>query len=107
LDKVGSLKMTTLAENLVQVSGLQGQRLGGFDSAHGLVGGTHLAGRSDAYLEQTIRAIRGFGLRLFSPCHCTGFKATARLWREFPEAFILNYSGRVIEAGKEPDPRVI
>lgn len=86
---------------------LQAQRLGGFRRVSGLVGGTHLVRRSDAYVEQTIRALRGFGLGVLSPCHCTGFKATARLWRAFPDAFVLNFCGRVIEAGKEPEPRVV
>ena len=86
---------------------LQAERLGGFNKVHGLIGGTHLVGRSDAYLEQTLRALRGFGLKLLSPCHCTGFKATTRLWRAFPEAFVLNFCGRVIEVGKEPEPRVV
>ena len=86
---------------------LQAQRLGGFRRVSGLVGGTHLVGRSDAYVEQTIRALRGFGLGVLSPCHCTGFKATTRLWRAFPDAFVLNFCGRVIEAGKKTEPRVV
>ncbi|MFQ6054116.1 MAG: hypothetical protein ACE5OO_07825, partial [Candidatus Bathyarchaeia archaeon] len=86
---------------------LQAQRLSGARRIGGLIGGTHLVGRSDAYLEQTVRALRGFGLRLLSPCHCTGFKATAVLWRAFPDAFVLNFCGRVIEAGKEPEKRVV
>lgn len=82
-------------------------RLGGFERIHGLIGGTHLVGRSDDYLEQTIAGMRGFGLGLISPCHCTGFKATARLWQAFPAEFVLNFCCRVVEAGKEPEPRVI
>jgi len=86
---------------------LQAQRLGGLERIHGLIGGTHLVGRSDAYLEQTLRALEGFGLGLLSPCHCTGFRATAELWRAFPDAFVLNFCGRVIEAGKEPEKRIV
>ncbi len=85
----------------------QVQRLGHFANIYGLVGGTHLVGRSGNYLQQTIEGLRKFKLSLISPCHCTGFKATARLWQAFPEAFILNFSGRVIEAEKEPKKRVI
>ncbi len=86
---------------------LHARKLGGFNSVHGFIGGTHLVGRSADYLEQTVDALKGFGLRLLSPCHCTGFKATARLWQAFPEAFVLNFCGRVIESGKEPEPRVV
>jgi len=82
------------------------QRIGDLKQIHGLVGGTHLVGRSDEYLEQTIKELEQFKLELISPCHCTGFKATTKLWQAFPDAFILNYSGRVLEVGKGPEKRV-
>ena len=86
---------------------LQVRRLGGFEGIRGLIGGTHLVGRSDEYLDQTIAELKRFGLGMISPCHCTGFKATTLLWRAFPEEFVLNFSLRVIEAGKRPkDPLV-
>ena len=51
--------------------------------------------------------MRRFDLELLSPCHCTGFKATATLYRAFPGSFVLNFCGRVIVAGEEPTPRVL
>jgi 7,8-dihydropterin-6-yl-methyl-4-(beta-D-ribofuranosyl)aminobenzene 5'-phosphate synthase len=81
---------------------LQVRRLGGFDEIKGFLGGTHLVGRSDEYLDQTITELKKFGLGMISPCHCTGFKATAMLWRAFSEEFVLNFSLRVIESGKRP-----
>jgi 7,8-dihydropterin-6-yl-methyl-4-(beta-D-ribofuranosyl)aminobenzene 5'-phosphate synthase len=81
------------------------QRLAGVDTIYGFVGGTHLIDRSDEYVEKTISGLTE--LKLISPCHCTGFKAEARLWNAFPDQFVLNYSGRMIKAGKEPKPRVI
>lgn len=107
VDGVGPFVITGCAHAGPVNTLLHAQRLSGFKWVYGLVGGTHLVGRSDAYLEQTLRALGGFGLRLLSPCHCTGFKATTRLWQAFPEAFVLNFCGRVIEAGKEPEPRVV
>jgi 7,8-dihydropterin-6-yl-methyl-4-(beta-D-ribofuranosyl)aminobenzene 5'-phosphate synthase len=86
---------------------LQAQRLGQFNQIKGLVGGTHLVGRTDKYIEETIEGLREFGLNLISPCHCTGFKATTRLWQAFPKEFVLNFSCRVIEAGKKPKRRII
>jgi 7,8-dihydropterin-6-yl-methyl-4-(beta-D-ribofuranosyl)aminobenzene 5'-phosphate synthase len=86
---------------------LQVRRLGPFERIRGLVGGTHLVGRTEDYIEQTIDELKRFGLEMISPCHCTGFKATTLLWRAFPEEFVLNYSCRVIEAGREPEPRVV
>jgi metal-dependent hydrolase (beta-lactamase superfamily II) len=58
------------------------------------------------HLQRTVTDLKKFGLKLISPCHCAGFKATATLWRAYPEIFALNFSGRVIEAGKETKPRV-
>ena len=86
---------------------LQVQRIGHFKQIYGLVGGTHLVGRSEEYLQQTVRELKRFGLGLISPCHCTGFKAMTRLWQAFPDVFVLNFCGRVIEAGKEPEKRVV
>ena len=107
VDGVGPFVITGCAHAGPVNTLLQVQRLGQFKKIHGLVGGTHLVGRSEEYLQQTIKGLKQFGLSLISPCHCTGFKATAKLWQAFPNAFILNFSGRVIEAKKEPDSRVI
>ena len=86
---------------------LQVKRLGGFEKIRGLLGGTHLTGRSDKYLDQTINELKKFGLGMISPCHCTGFKATTLLWKAFPEEFVLNFSLRVLEAGKKPKNPVV
>jgi 7,8-dihydropterin-6-yl-methyl-4-(beta-D-ribofuranosyl)aminobenzene 5'-phosphate synthase len=84
----------------------QVQRLGSFDHIYGLIGGTHMLWRSDKYVQRTIRELKRFGFSAISPCHCTGWKATAWLWQVFPKEFILNYCYRVIEAGKRPKPQV-
>ena len=107
VDEVGPFVITGCAHAGPVNTLLHAQKLGDFNSVHGFVGGTHLVGRSEAYLEQTLEALKGFGLKLLSPCHCTGFKATARLWQAFPEAFVLNFCGRVIDSSKEPEPRII
>jgi 7,8-dihydropterin-6-yl-methyl-4-(beta-D-ribofuranosyl)aminobenzene 5'-phosphate synthase len=83
------------------------KKLGNFNQIKGLVGGTHLVRRSDQYIEQTIKGLKQFGLSLISPCHCTGFKATTRIWQGFPDQFVLNYCCRVIKAGKKPELQVI
>jgi 7,8-dihydropterin-6-yl-methyl-4-(beta-D-ribofuranosyl)aminobenzene 5'-phosphate synthase len=83
------------------------QEIGNLEQIHSLIGGTHLFGRSKDYLDKTIVELEKFDLKLISPCHCSGFVGMARLWNAFPSAFVLNFSGRTIEAGKEPKPRVI
>lgn len=107
VDGVGPMVITGCAHAGCVNTLLQVQRIGHFKQMHGLVGGTHLVGRSEEYLQQTIHELRQFGLGLISPCHCTGFKAMARLWQAFPEAFILSFTGKIIEAGKEPESRVV
>lgn len=60
---------------------LQVKRLGNFKHIHGLLGGTHLVGRPENYIDQTVEELKQFGLNLISPCHCIGFKATVKLWQ--------------------------
>ena len=86
---------------------LQVQRIGGFQKVFGIIGGLHLIERSEDYLQQTTKWLKKFGLSMISPCHCTGFNAMTSLWQAFPKAFLLNFSGRVIEIKKEPKRRVI
>jgi 7,8-dihydropterin-6-yl-methyl-4-(beta-D-ribofuranosyl)aminobenzene 5'-phosphate synthase len=83
------------------------QKMSGSKQVTGIIGGTHLVGRSDKYIQRTITELNHIGMNLISPCHCTGFKAQTRLWEAFPNAFVLNYSGRIIKAGEEPKPRII
>ena len=107
VDQIGPFVITGCAHAGPLNTLRQVQKLGRFDEIFGLIGGTHLIGRSENYLQKTIDGLERFRLRLISPCHCTGFKATAMLWQAFPEAFLLNFSGRVIKAEEEPKTRVI
>jgi len=107
VDGIGAFVITGCAHSGPVNTLLHVQRIGHFKNIHGLLGGTHLVGRSDEYLAQTIEGLKQFGLRLISPCHCTGFKAQVKLWQAFPKVFVLNFSGRVLEAGKEPEERVM
>jgi len=82
-------------------------KLGGFAEIYAYIGGTHLVGRPDDYVMRTTDALRKFNLKLFSPCHCTGFNAMAILSREFPEQFAVNYCGRVFKSWEKPSPMVL
>ena len=105
--QVGPFVITGCAHSGLLNTLLQVKTLGRFDRLHGLVGGTHLVGRSDDYLQLTISRLSELGLRLLSPCHCTGFKAAALLWRAFPAAFFLNFAGRVIDTERTSEDSVI
>ncbi|MCU0858566.1 MAG: MBL fold metallo-hydrolase [Pontiellaceae bacterium] len=52
---------------------------------HTVIGGMHLLNASQTRMDQTIAELRRFNIRQLFPCHCTGFAATVRLWKEFPE----------------------
>jgi 7,8-dihydropterin-6-yl-methyl-4-(beta-D-ribofuranosyl)aminobenzene 5'-phosphate synthase len=80
--------------------------LGDLDDVACFVGGPHLDGRSDEYLERTVSELGGFGFKLFSPCHCTSFKAKNLLWKAFPEAFVLNYCCCEIDPLNLPENKV-
>lgn len=80
--------------------------LGDFDEVYAYIGGTHLVGQKDDYIMRIAEELRRFGLKLFSPCHCTGFNAMSIFRREFREEFAVNYCGRVFKSWEKPDPMV-
>lgn len=107
VEGVGPFVVTGCAHAGIVNTILRVMKLGGFSGVYGFVGGTHLVQRSEEYVEETVKALRCFGLSMVSPCHCTGFKATARLMDAFTGGFVLNFCGRVIKAGEMPDPPVV
>ncbi len=76
------------------------QELSGSKEIYGFTGGTHLYPQDDSEVMRTLDELDRFGLKLVSACHCTGFKPNAMLWQRFPDTFVLNYSGKVIELKK-------
>jgi 7,8-dihydropterin-6-yl-methyl-4-(beta-D-ribofuranosyl)aminobenzene 5'-phosphate synthase len=52
-----------------------------------LMGGMHLLNAGPRRMERTIAELRRLNIPHLMPCHCTGFAAMARLWREFPERY--------------------
>ena len=68
---------------------------------YGFVGGTHLIRPKEPRLTETLKKLREFDLKLVSPAHCTGHKSIAAMNQAFPEAFVLNFAGRVIDTAKK------
>lgn len=64
---------------------------------HTVIGGMHLVHADTRRLEATVEALREFDVKRLAPCHCTGFPAMARFWREFPAVYTLCRSGTVFE----------
>jgi len=107
VDSLGPFVVTGCAHTGIVNTLLQVQQLCGSETIYGFTGGTHLIEKTDSYLNRTFKSLAGFGMKVMSACHCTGFKATSMLWQRFPEEFILNYCGQIIEVGKEPEHRIV
>ena len=68
---------------------------------YGFIGGTHLIRPKENRLRETLSKLKEFDLKLMSPSHCTGHKSIAAINQAFPEAFVLNYTGRTIDTAKK------
>ena len=56
---------------------------------HAAMGGFHLSGGTEeAIIPETVADLRGFGLDVMVPAHCTGWRAMSALEREFGEAVV-------------------
>ena len=69
------------------------QNLTGKEVVYAAIGGTHLFRASEERLEKTIADLREIGIQRLGVSHCTGFRASARLAREFEDIFFLNNAG--------------
>jgi len=47
-------------------------------------------------ITRTIVELKGLGLQLAMPCHCTGFEATRRLAEEMPGEFLIGAVGTTL-----------
>ena len=57
---------------------------------HAVVGGFHLSGPAcEAVIPQTVEDLKSFGIDLFVPGHCTGWRATHRLVDTFGEERVI------------------
>jgi 7,8-dihydropterin-6-yl-methyl-4-(beta-D-ribofuranosyl)aminobenzene 5'-phosphate synthase len=68
---------------------------------YGFVGGTHLIRPKETRLNETLKKLREFDLKLMSPAHCTGHKSISAINQAFPDVFVLNFAGRVIDTAKK------
>jgi 7,8-dihydropterin-6-yl-methyl-4-(beta-D-ribofuranosyl)aminobenzene 5'-phosphate synthase len=73
------------------------RRQTGVEELHAVIGGSHLGFSDPVQLDETVRALRGYHPHKLCPGHCTGFAASARLWKEFPGQFHPAQVGFTIE----------
>ena len=64
---------------------------------HTVIGGMHLLAAGPERMDKTVAELRRLDLQRLIPCHCTGFPATARLFREFPDKCLPCFVGTTIE----------
>ncbi|MFC1870079.1 MBL fold metallo-hydrolase [Chloroflexota bacterium] len=69
------------------------QYLTGKELVYAAIGGTHLFRASEERMERTIADLKETGIQRIGVSHCTGFRASARLAREFEGMFFLNNAG--------------
>lgn len=72
-------------------------RRSGRRDIYAVIGGTHLGFCGPQQLEQTIAALKGWGVRKVAASHCTGFAASQRLSREMPKEFQVANVGYTLE----------
>jgi 7,8-dihydropterin-6-yl-methyl-4-(beta-D-ribofuranosyl)aminobenzene 5'-phosphate synthase len=69
------------------------QSLTGKELVYAAIGGTHLFRASEERIGQTIADLKQMGIQKLGVSHCTGFRASAQLVREFEGIFFLNNAG--------------
>lgn len=79
------------------------RKITGEEEIAGVVGGTHLGfpggdrSAGKIRLDKTIRALKGYDIRLLAVSHCTGQEAAATFFKEFGDSFVFNNAGTVLE----------
>jgi 7,8-dihydropterin-6-yl-methyl-4-(beta-D-ribofuranosyl)aminobenzene 5'-phosphate synthase len=72
----------------------------GVSQIHAVIGGFHLTGPIfEPIIQPTVQALKEFNPSVIVPQHCTGWKATHLIAREFPDAFTPNSVGTTMVIG--------
>ena len=53
-----------------------------------IMGGLHLTGLTEAIIPETIADMEQFGLQIFAPGHCTGWRAISAMERTFKDKVV-------------------
>ena len=76
------------------------RELTGVDQVHAVIGGFHLTGPLfEPIIAPTIEALKVFAPAIIVPQHCTGWRATHTIARDFPDAFVPNSVGTTLVIG--------
>jgi 7,8-dihydropterin-6-yl-methyl-4-(beta-D-ribofuranosyl)aminobenzene 5'-phosphate synthase len=73
---------------------IHAQNLTGIKEIYAVIGGFHLTGKVfEPLIPPTIQDLKELNPKIIVPEHCTGWRATHEIAREFPAAFIANSVG--------------
>jgi len=61
---------------------------------YGVMGGLHLSGATEKIIPDTVAALKGFGLKLVAPGHCTGWRALSVMARELGDELVPSAVGK-------------
>jgi 7,8-dihydropterin-6-yl-methyl-4-(beta-D-ribofuranosyl)aminobenzene 5'-phosphate synthase len=61
---------------------------------YGVMGGLHLSGTTERIIPETVRDLKGFGLKLLAAGHCTGWRALTAMAREFGDELVPSAVGK-------------
>jgi len=70
------------------------KRVSGIDKVYGVIGGFHISGVNEGI--RVAEFLRGLGVRLVSPCHCTHISAKTGIMKIMGDSYIKNGAGRII-----------
>jgi 7,8-dihydropterin-6-yl-methyl-4-(beta-D-ribofuranosyl)aminobenzene 5'-phosphate synthase len=62
---------------------------------HGIAGGFHLAGPTEAIIPETVAALAQFDLKLIAAGHCTGWRAINALSTAYGDAVVPSAVGKI------------
>ena len=74
------------------------QEISGIDKIHAVIGGLHISGIEEGI--KVAESLRKLGVKLVSPCHCTGAKAKIGIVKILEKEFVRNGVGKVIVIGE-------
>jgi 7,8-dihydropterin-6-yl-methyl-4-(beta-D-ribofuranosyl)aminobenzene 5'-phosphate synthase len=69
------------------------QNLAGKELVYAAIGGTHLLRASKERIDKTIADLKSMGIQKLGVSHCTGYRASARLFQEFEDVYFPNNAG--------------
>lgn len=74
------------------------QEVSGINKIHAVIGGLHISSMEEGI--KVAESLRKLGVKLVSPCHCTGAKAKIGIVKILEKEFVRNGVGRVISIGE-------